>query len=178
MKKLYQGQRIMSVVYTIMAVVVFLYALVFMTEYNDLFGLKLPQNQNVARFYEGILQSFNRQILVWAIVGVIGILVIVMLEIRTKIPDRFAAIVMTVYMAVCCFGSVDGIRNLSAIQAYYRSLDFQYLPLEGVADYQLKFTTFQVGMGIYPVHIVVCVVFAAVLVLSHIKYKKLEKGGV
>lgn len=178
MKKLYQGQRVMSVVYTIMAVVVFLYSLVFMTEYNDLFGLKLPQNQDVARFYEGILQSFNRQILVWVIVGVIGILVMVMLEIRTKVPDRFSAVVMVVYMAACCYGSVDGIRNILAIQAYYQGLDFQYLPLEGVLDYQLKLGTFQVGMGIYPVYILVCVAFATVLVLSHIKYKKLEKGGI
>lgn len=178
MKKLYQGQRIMSVVYTIMAIIVFLYALVFITEYNDLFGLRLPQNQAIAQFYEGILQNFNRQILVWAIVGVVGILVIVMLEIRTKVPDRFAAIVMTAYMAACCFGSVDGVRNILAIQTYSRTLDFQYLPLEDIVDYQLEFTTFQAGVGIYAVHILVCVVFAAVLLLSHIKYIKMEKGGI
>lgn len=82
MKKIFRGQVILSAVYTVTAIVVFLYTLVFMTEYNDLFGLKMPQNKQIAQFYEVILQGFNRQILVWAIVGIIGILMIVLLEIR------------------------------------------------------------------------------------------------
>ena len=90
MKKIFRGQVILSAVYTVTAIVVFLYTLVFMTEYNDLFGLKMPQNKQIAQFYEVILQGFNRQILVWAIVGIIGILMIVLLEIRTAVPDRFA----------------------------------------------------------------------------------------
>ena len=77
MKKIFRGQVILSAVYTVTAIVVFLYTLVFMTEYNDLFGLKMPQNKQIAQFYEVILQGFNRQILVWAIVGIIGILMIV-----------------------------------------------------------------------------------------------------
>ena len=177
MKKIFQGQETVSVVYTIMAVAVFLYTLVFITEYNDLFGLKLPQNQNVARFYEVILQEFNRQILVWAIVGIVGILMITFLEIRTKVPDRFAAVVMTVYMAACCFGGFDAIRNIIAIRAYYQTLDFQYLAAEGLMDYQMKFTTLQVGIGIYVVQILVCAAFAAVILLSHTKFKKMQKGG-
>ena len=151
MKKIFRGQVILSAVYTVTAIVVFLYTLVFMTEYNDLFGLKMPQNKQIAQFYEVILQGFNRQILVWAIVGIIGILMIVLLEIRTAVPDRFAAAVMTVYI--------------------------QYLYADGITGYELKFTTFQVGIGIYSVQIIVCVAFAAVLLLSHIRYKKLQKGG-
>ena len=127
MKKIFRGQVILSAVYTVTAIVVFLYTLVFMTEYNDLFGLKMPQNKQIAQFYEVILQGFNRQILVWAIVGIIGILMIVLLEIRTAVPDRFAAAVMTVYMGCCCFGAVNAIRNILAIWAYYKGLDFQYL---------------------------------------------------
>ena len=38
MKKIFRGQVILSAVYTVTAIVVFLYTLVFMTEYNDLFG--------------------------------------------------------------------------------------------------------------------------------------------
>ena len=160
MKKIFRGQVILSAVYTVTAIVVFLYTLVFMTEYNDLFGLKMPQNKQV-----------------WAIVGIIGILMIVLLEIRTAVPDRFAAAVMTVYMGCCCFGAVNAIRNILAIWAYYKGLDFQYLYADGITGYELKFTTFQVGIGIYSVQIIVCVAFAAVLLLSHIRYKKLQKGG-
>ena len=107
----------------------------------------------------------------------IGILMIVLLEIRTAVPDRFAAAVMTVYMGCCCFGAVNAIRNILAIWAYYKGLDFQYLYADGITGYELKFTTFQVGIGIYSVQIIVCVAFAAVLLLSHIRYKKLQKGG-
>ena len=167
MKKIFRGQVILSAVYTVTAIVVFLYTLVFMTEYNDLFGLKMPQNKQIAQFYEVILQGFNRQLLVWAIVGII----------RTAVPDRFAAAVMTVYMGCCCFGAVNAIRNILAIWAYYKGLDFQYLYADGITGYELKFTTFQVGIGIYSVQIIVCVAFAAVLLLSHIRYKKLQKGG-
>ena len=148
MKKIFRGQVILSAVYTVTAIVVFLYTLVFMTEYNDLFGLKMPQNKQIAQFYEVILQGFNRQILV-----------------------------MTVYMGCCCFGAVNAIRNILAIWAYYKGLDFQYLYADGITGYELKFTTFQVGIGIYSVQIIVCVAFAAVLLLSHIRYKKLQKGG-
>ena len=145
MKKIFRGQVILSAVYTVTAIVVFLYTLVFMTEYNDLFGLKMPQNKQIAQFYEVILQGFNRQ--------------------------------MTVYMGCCCFGAVNAIRNILAIWAYYKGLDFQYLYADGITGYELKFTTFQVGIGIYSVQIIVCVAFAAVLLLSHIRYKKLQKGG-
>ena len=141
MKKIFRGQVILSAVYTVTAIVVFLYTLVFMTEYNDLFGLKMPQNKQIAQFY------------------------------------RFAAAVMTVYMGCCCFGAVNAIRNILAIWAYYKGLDFQYLYADGITGYELKFTTFQVGIGIYSVQIIVCVAFAAVLLLSHIRYKKLQKGG-
>ena len=166
MKKIFRGQVILSAVYTVTAIVVFLYTLVFMTEYNDLFGLKMPQNKQIAQFYEVILQGFNRQILVWAIVGIIGILMIVLLEIRTAVPDRFAAAVMTVYMGCCCFGAVNAIRNILAIWAYYKGLDFQYLYADGITGYELKFTTFQVGIGIYSVQIIVCVAFAALRAAS------------
>jgi hypothetical protein len=73
--------------------------------------------------------------------------------------------------------AVNAIRNILAIWAYYKGLDFQYLYADGITGYELKFTTFQVGIGIYSVQIIVCVAFAAVLLLSHIRYKKLQKGG-
>ena len=73
--------------------------------------------------------------------------------------------------------AVNAIRNILAIWAYYKGLDFQYLYADGITGYELKFTTFQVGIGIYSVQIIVCVAFVAVLLLSHIRYKKLQKGG-
>ena len=45
MRKLSKGQRILSVLYILASIGMFLFALAFMTEYNDLFGLKLPQTK-------------------------------------------------------------------------------------------------------------------------------------
>lgn len=77
MRKLFKGQRILSVLYILASIGMFLFALAFMTEYSDLFGLKLPQNQEIAMFHDVILQTFNRQIFAWSLVGVIGIALIV-----------------------------------------------------------------------------------------------------
>lgn len=52
MRKLFKGQRILSVLYILASIGMFLFALAFMTEYSDLFGLKLPaepRNRNVPR---------------------------------------------------------------------------------------------------------------------------------
>ena len=94
MRKLFKGQRILSVLYILASIGMFLFALAFMTEYSDLFGLKLPQNQEIAMFHDVILQTFNRQIFAWSLVGVIGIALIVFLEILSCVPDRFALVVM------------------------------------------------------------------------------------
>ena len=69
MRKLFKGQRILSVLYILASIGMFLFALAFMTEYSDLFGLKLPQNQEIAMFHDVILQTFNRQIFAWSLVG-------------------------------------------------------------------------------------------------------------
>ena len=88
MRKLFKGQRILSVLYILASIGMFLFALAFMTEYSDLFGLKLPQNQEIAMFHDVILQTFNRQIFAWSLVGVIGIALIVFLEMLSCFPDR------------------------------------------------------------------------------------------
>lgn len=178
MKRLFAAQKCASILYIVMTLVVFVYALAFMTQYSDLVGLKMAQNKLIANFYDVGLQLFNRQIFAWALLAVAGIALIFFLEIRTRVPDLFATVVMTLCMAGCCYGAYFGIANLLALSAYYAQLDFSYLALEGgAADYQPKFATFQIGTGIYIAQIVICVGFAAILIASHVKYKKLEKEG-
>ena len=107
MRKLFKGQRILSVLYILASIGMFLFALAFMTEYSDLFGLKLPQNQEIAMFHDVILQTFNRQIFAWSLVGVIGIALIVFLEILSCVPDRFALVVMLLLMVACWRSQLD-----------------------------------------------------------------------
>ena len=47
MQKIFKTQKITAGIYLVMAVVVFIFTLVFMTEYKDLFGLKLKQNSQI-----------------------------------------------------------------------------------------------------------------------------------
>ena len=110
----------------------FLFALAFMTEYSDLFGLKLPQNQEIAMFHDVI--GFRR-LTARFLPGrwwVSRIALIVFLEILSCVPDRFALVVMLLLMVACCYGAVNSIMNLQAISVYYQGLDFS-VPVSGGA---------------------------------------------
>lgn len=177
MKKIFRAQRCAAVLYILMAVAVFIYALAFMTDYENLFGLRLPGNSQVALFHNGILQPFNQGILVWAIVGVIGIALAFMMETMTKVPDRFALVFMTAVLGVGIYGSVYALRNLPAIMSFYKTMDTSSLYLEGITDYSFKFRTFYVGMGLYAAQIAVCALYLGSLILSHVTFVKLRKRG-
>lgn len=178
MKRLFAAQRRASVFYIAVTLVVLVYALAFMTQYSDLVGLRLEQNRQIANFYTVGLQTFNRHIFAWALLAVAGIVLVFFLELRTRVPDRFALVVMTVCLAGCCYGAYFAVTNLLSLQAYYGRLDFQYLALEGgAADYRPKFATFRVGLAVYAAQIAVCVSYAVILIASHRRYKKLEREG-
>ena len=177
MQKIFKTQRLTAGLYTVTAVIVFLYSLCFMTEYKDLFGLKLKQNSQISFFHDSVLQMFNKQLFALAIFGVMIILVSFLLEIFSKIPDRFALIIICLSLVVCCAGSVYAISNIQAIENFYRTLDFQYLHLEGLIDYEHRFGTFRAGTGIYIFHMIGCVVYAVTIAISHFKFLKMKKKG-
>ena len=177
MEKIFKAQRVAAVVYTVMSIVVFLYTLMFMTEYKDLFGLKLKQNSQISFFHDSILQTFNRQIFALALFGVIVIVLSFFLEIFSKVPDWFALVVLEACLIACCAGAVYAITNIQAVEAFYKGLDLQYLYLEGLDNYQLKFTTFHIGVGIYVVQLVVCAAYGIAMLASHVTFKKIEKKG-
>ncbi len=174
MQKLFRVQKVMAWVYTVTALAVFLYTLVFMTEYKDLFGLKLKQNSQISFFHDSVLQTFNRQIFALALVGILVIVFSFFLEIFTKVPDLFALVVLFACLTGCAGGAVYAITNIQAVEAFYRGLDFQYLYLEGLADYEHKFTTFRAGVGVYVLQIVSCAAYGAAMVMSHVRFKKLS----
>ncbi len=177
MQKLFRMQKIMAWVYTAVALAVFLYTLVFMTEYKDLFGLKLKQNSQISFFHDSVLQTFNRQIFTLALIGIVAVLFSFVLEIFSKVPDFLALAVILAFLAGGIAGAVYAITNIQAVEAFYRGLDIQYLHLEGLTDYVHKFTTFRVGMGVYLLQIASCTAYGAVILMSHITFKKRCKGA-
>ena len=177
MQKLFKVQRLTAWIYAGMSVLVFLYTLMFMTEYKDLFGLKLKQNSQISFFHDSILQTFNRQIFTLALFGIIVLVFSFFLEIFSKVPDWFALAVLELCLIGSCFGAVYAITNIQAIEVFYKGLDFQYLHLEGLENYQLKFSTFQIGKGLYAAQIAVSVSYGISILTSHVSFKKNEKKG-
>lgn len=177
MQKMFRTQKITAWVYTVVSVIVFIYTLCFMTEYKDLFGLKLKQNGQVSFFHDSILQTFNRQIFMLALAGIMIIVFSFFLEVFSKVPDLFAMVILAVCLAAACAGGVYAVSNIQAIEAFYRGLDFQYLYLEGMVDYEPHFTTFRVGIGIYIMQIAACAVYGIIIIMSHVTFVKLEKKG-
>lgn len=177
MQKIFKTQKITAGIYLVMAVVVFIFTLVFMTEYKDLFGLKLKQNSQISFFHDSVLQTFNRQIFLLALIGILIILFSFFLEIYSKVPDRFALAVMEVLLIACCAGAVYAITNIQAVEAFYRTLDFQYLKLEGLVDYTPRFTTFKIGILVYLLQIAACAGFGTAMAMSHVTFVKNEKKG-
>ncbi len=56
MQKYFKTQKLAAGIYTGTVIIVFIYTLCFMTEYKDLFGLKLTQNDQISFFHDYILQ--------------------------------------------------------------------------------------------------------------------------
>lgn len=177
MKKTVNIQKTVSILYVISSVVALCYALAFMTEYKDLFGLKLKLNEQVTTFHDVILQTFNRQILVWALFGAVVILLAFLLQVFNKVPDRFALVVMSAGLLACIYGDFYGIRNIAAIQNYYLNMDVSNLAMEGINDFEYKLSTFRIGQAVYILQLCICIAFIATLFVSHIQYMKLSKKG-
>lgn len=175
MQKLIKTQKVTAMIYIVMAIIIFLYSLCFMTEYSDLFGLMLKTNSHITNFYKNILQKFNWQIFRLSLGGIAGIVLIYVLEIMTKVVDKFALIVIETLLLFNIGGCGYSIMNLNAIQAYYKTLDFQYIELEGVRDYVLKFTAFNIGNVVYVGQIIVSLAFGIVIAACHIKFVKCRR---
>lgn len=174
MQKNFKNQKLAACLYTVIAVLVFLYTLCFMTEYKDLFGLKLKQNNQVSFFHDSVLQMFNKQIFVFALLGIILILLTFLFQVFSRVPDKFALVIIELILLICCIGSIYAIINIQAIEVFYAGLDFQYLQLEGMSDYVPRFTTFRIGLGIYIANIISCVTYGISIGISHFKFLKMR----
>lgn len=177
MKKTYRMQKILLVTYIVTALLAFIYALAFMTEYQNLFGLRLPMNKGVSEFHDVALQSFNRRILAWALGGVGVIALAFFLEAFSTVPDRFALALLLAGLAAIVFGAVTNFAAIPALEETYRTLDTAFLDMEGLRDYQLNFTPLEIGKIVYLLQAAACVCLGCALTASHACFLKQKKGG-
>lgn len=176
MQKLFRVQRILIVAYIATALLAFIYALAFMTEYQNLFGLRLPLNKAVSEFHDQALQSFNRSILAWALGGVGFIALAFFLEAFSTVPDRFALVLLLASLAAVAFGAVSSLARIPALEETYRGLDTTFLEMEGLRGYQLNFLPFTLGRIVYLLQTVSCVCLGCALTASHLCFLRQKKG--
>jgi hypothetical protein len=175
MKKQLQLQKTMMYAYIVIAVVAFSYSLCFMTAYKDLFGLMLKDNANVAYFHDVFMQGFNKQMFWFTLFGVVVIVLFFAFQIGKYAPDNFALIFISIALLLVIGFCIYCLIEIPSLKATYLSLDFSHLSSEGAVDYQIKTKTFNIGVFIFVVDLIVSLITEFSIVRSYKNYKKLHK---
>lgn len=175
MVKIFKFQKLMLIFFIIASVAMFCASLYFMTDFKDLFGLKLKFNKPIAAFHDDLMQSFNQQFFWFTLFALLVVFLAFCLEIPHAVPDRFALIVMGVCLLAVVGFAVFALVRLPQLARVYEGLDFSKLDSEGAVDYQPRNMAFVVLMILSGIHICVSLSMLAVLGLSHRSYLKNRK---
>jgi ABC-type multidrug transport system permease subunit len=176
MKRIFRVQKTMMVLFIVAATVVFVFSLYFMTDFKDLFGLQLKANRPIMEFHDTTMQGFNQSLFWFSLLGLVTIIFQFFLEIGKKVPDLFAIAVEGLCLLVTGGFALHVLVALPKLEQIYLQLDFSKYKMEGGAEYVMKTSTFTAGSLIYFLNLLVCLVFFAVLIISHVTYKKELKG--
>ncbi|MGH4036530.1 MAG: hypothetical protein ACRQFF_01620 [Sphaerochaeta sp.] len=175
MKKQLQLQKTMMQAYIVIAVVAFSYSLCFMTAYKDLFGLMLKANANVAYFHDVFMQGFNQTMFWFTLFGVASIALFFIFGIKKYVPDLYALIFISVAILIVCAFCIYAFIELPSLEKTYLSLDFSSLVLEGAVDYKVHTVTFNIGIVVFVLDLIVSLITEFSLINSYKTYKKLHK---
>lgn len=167
MEKVYRIQRICFVCFIVFASALFVFALWFMTDFKDLFGLELKINKSVADFHDVVLQKLNQRMFWFALSVVACIIVLQMLELPGKVPDRFAMMVSIVVLLVAAGCCIYFLVALPTILRTYRALDFSNVVMEGAVEYHPSERAFVLGRIVFSSSAVFFIAYVFVLVASH-----------
>ncbi len=176
MKKNMKIQKLFYNLFFIMQIVTVIYALGFMTDFAELFGLMLKENEAITHFHDIAMQSFNKTILAVAVFGVIVFIMSVFLQIKKYVPDRFALIMLIIPLLFIAVFSIFAITQLQVLGDMYTVLDFSNLSKEGGSEHILQMRTFEIGTIIYAIQTIFTALYAACLFNNHRTYKKLFGG--
>lgn len=177
MAKLLKRQKLFMNLFTVVAATVFVYALGFMTQYRELFGFKLKQNKGVADFYEITLQGFNKYIFIVSLIGMLMIFIAYCLEINSKVPDKFALIIMSVMLIGYAAALVFAVIQLVTMTGEYQSVDFSFVAFEGLENAKVKLETFYIGYAIFGVAIINCILYVFSMVTCQKRFLKENVKG-
>ncbi len=177
MVKIFKFQKLMLILFIIASVAMFCASLYFMTDFKDLFGLKLKFNKPIAVFHDDLMQGFNQQFFWFTLFALLVVFLAFCLEIPHAVPDRFALMVMGLCLSAIVGFSVFALLRLPQLVQVYEGLDFSKLDLEGAIDYQPRSVAFVVLMVLSGIQICISLTFLAVLSLSHRSFIKTQATG-
>lgn len=176
MAKIFKFQKLMLLLFIIASVAMFCASLYFMTDFKDLFGLKLKFNKPIAVFHDDLMQGFNQQFFWFTLFALLVVFLAFCLEIPHAVPDRFALIVMGLCLVAVVGFALFALVRLPQLAQVYAGLDFSKLDLEGAMEYQPRSVAFVVLMVLSGIHIWVSLVLLAALSLSHRTYVKNQQS--
>ena len=176
MERTFRCQKLLAVLFVVGNVVLFVLHLGFMSDFKDLFGLQLKANKPVAYLHDVLLQGFNKALFQLSVIAILIAVGSALLHCFSRVPDRFALIVMEACLVFLLVRSIMLFVSLAGIEQVYLTTNFSKVRLEGGFDYIPRIRTFAATYVILGINITLQVAYALVLFLSHLFFIR-EKGA-
>ncbi len=176
MKQNMQLQKIFFLVCFLLGIAMFIYALIFMTDYQVLFGFERVQNKAIADFYTNKLQVFNRSILAFGITMILGFSFMWFTRIKSEVCNFFTLVINALFILYVVVKGVIYIFQIKDMIHIYINLDYSYTYLEDLFDYQINTFMLDLGIVLNYVIIVTTLIFLAIIIINFLKYLSLHEG--
>ena len=167
MKKSFVLQKIVFILFILFAVVSILFALGFMTNYQDFQYLFDVRNQPLYDFHHNVLIPFNNFIFYASVIGIIMIIVIFIAKINKQIPKLYNLCLGVVAIIPLLVTAIYGLTKLPEIKSIYLCLDFSYVAEEIYAEYIPSTLAFDLGNIFYIISLAFIAIYLAVLISNY-----------
>ena len=166
MRVLLQVQKYIFIIFMLVTILTFVYALGFMTDFKLLFGQINPE---IMEFHDVTLQGFNRVIFRTSLISVVGFVIVMFMDIMKKIPDITLSVIVVVLAAFNMIRSLSFVAQLKEMSATFLTLDFTTMLIVG-DPYVADLRTFNIGTSLYNSFIVVSILFAVICVANTVTF--------
>ena len=171
-------QKLFVTIFLVMTIVMFAFSLFFMTDFKDLFGLRMKLNEEIAYFHDTVMQGYNQQIFIAALGGMMTLLLFFFLQAFSRVPDGFALTVITVLCLALTAFSFYAIVKTGELSSMYTALDFSHVAMEGGTDYIVRTRTFAVSIVLNVMYIISCISVPVIMFVSHFTFMNSSSKGV
>lgn len=177
MERMLKLQKIFYILFFICAIFSFIYAISFMTDYQEIFGFELPKNQSIIDFYGKQLQPFNRSILNFSLWLTVGVIILLTFEVMKKVSNFAGLCYGVVLVFYTIIKSALTIHRLRTLKIASSQVDLRYGYLEGLPeDFVMLTRTFDIGRVLYLVLIIITFAFTIIFFINFFLYLQKNHG--